>query len=698
MRCRRVAPWSLRRWGIIGVLIACGSAGLYANSRLQTPEVWLRADTRTAVYWRLFFTKGIVLQDDAFYLAAGHILYVLPGVTAGNTKMWFGKFSPEGELRWNVLVSASGVESVWPYGIAPDGQGGIVFVGAVYGDGTRRALIGRIHSDGQLLWAKVLERDGDEVLFDVAVTPDGDYLGVGRVGTSAWVIRFTRDGVVQWQRIWNGVEATHAIVAAGDDQFYVMGPASRTRVWIARIRADGSLIWQRAWATPTVQFLRGARTPDGGLAVAGWTWMGSRVWLQVLRIHANGDVVWYRRYGPMMYIPAAYSVPIVALANGDLLVFGVLQHDPIDPWTSGWVGRLDARGEVLLSRRYDGDVISEFHTVIPLAGDRVIAAGMFRSGEVVARLDGAGWPGADCHAVDLARIRSVTVPLNPAGGAGSVSEVSVPVADAVLTGNPSSSRFTPVCSGTSGLLPVRDVVMVDVCPGGGDGDGNGVLEPGEYALMDTELINLTGQFTNRLQGYLSAVSPELTVLDARSTWTPIPPGTARTSLPDFFRLHVDPMATCSRELRMALQVTDDMHTGQSEWTVPLGKATAPDDICTRCRQPLPDFGILCSPWQLEGRAGTVVHTTCTGVSFLGYHGVIRWECGSGVPGIRCRFFPNPAPVTGGPGTPVGLTIGVDVDVPAGAYVVDVYATDGRQRRKVRLNLRVTPAISHRSGQ
>lgn len=100
-------------------------------------------------------------------------------------------------------------------------------------------------------------------------------------------------------------------------------------------------------------------------------------------------------------------------------------------------------------------------------------------------------------------------------------------------------------------------VIQDVCPSGGPGSGNGIIEPGETVLMPVRLTNTGSVALTKVSGVLSTTTQGVTVTDNVATWPDLPVGASALSNPNHFSYTVAPTVACATGIAFSLNVTSD---------------------------------------------------------------------------------------------------------------------------------------------
>lgn len=97
-------------------------------------------------------------------------------------------------------------------------------------------------------------------------------------------------------------------------------------------------------------------------------------------------------------------------------------------------------------------------------------------------------------------------------------------------------------------------LMIDSCPYGGTGDGDGILDPGESVIVQASLKNDGYAPITDAIGILSTSSPDVNINDPNGDWQVILPGSTSTSS-DNFGFIVNPSTLCQTILNFNLDVS-----------------------------------------------------------------------------------------------------------------------------------------------
>jgi len=134
----------------------------------------------------------------------------------------------------------------------------------------------------------------------------------GNPSTSIFLVKFTPNGLVDWQRVWTGPTVNGTFhgptvalspgplpASASDDSIYVTGLTfnNSTDAVLLKFDASGNLLWQRTWGGGGGEESEAvAATPDGSVYIAGQStsFGASGSSLFVVKFDSAGTLVWQK--------------------------------------------------------------------------------------------------------------------------------------------------------------------------------------------------------------------------------------------------------------------------------------------------------------------------------------------------------------------------------------------------------------------
>jgi predicted secreted protein len=162
------------------------------------------------------------------------------------------------------------------------------------------------------------------------------------------VLKLNADGEVVWENAYGGSHHDYGcsiqetldggFVIAGFTNSYGVGASD---CWILKLDTDGNVIWQKGYGGAYYDEANSIQlTSDSGFIVAGRTqsYGNGEYDCWILKLDANGDVVWQKTYGGSDYDRARFAIEA---SDGGFIVAGETRSYGS---TAYWVLRLDENG------------------------------------------------------------------------------------------------------------------------------------------------------------------------------------------------------------------------------------------------------------------------------------------------------------------------------------------------------------------
>jgi uncharacterized protein YuzE len=229
----------------------------------------------------------------------------------------------------------------------------------------------KLDTDGNITWQKTYGGSSGDAAYSIRVTSDGGYIVAGYTASYGagiydyWVLKLDTNGNVTWQKTYGGTNMDQAnsihetldggyIVAGYTDSFNASFGVSD--YWVLKLDANGNVVWQKTYGGTSVDKAKSIQaTSDGGYIVAGSTGSyGNNYW--VLKLDADGNVIWQKTYGGGSNINTATSIR--ETSDNGYIVAGYIDAYS-DGYTDYWMLKLDANGNVIWQKTYGGG--SNFH-------------------------------------------------------------------------------------------------------------------------------------------------------------------------------------------------------------------------------------------------------------------------------------------------------------------------------------------------
>ncbi|MHA2612326.1 MAG: InlB B-repeat-containing protein, partial [bacterium JZ-2024 1] len=349
-------------------------------------KVWART------YWgaRRDVARSIQQTSDGGYIVAGYTR----SVGAGSGDIWVLKLDADGNVLWQKTYG--GTDSDGASSIQQTSDGGYIVAGYTYSFGAGRYDIWvlKLDADGNVLWQKTYGGANWDEAYSIQQTSDGGYIVAGDTWSFVaawndvsdfWVLKLDENGNVVWQKTYGGVkeDRAYSIQQTSDGGYIVAGEtysfgAGDWDIWVLKLNANGDVVWQRTYGWARLDWARSIQqTSDGGYIVAGMTdSFGAGSWdIWVLKLDANGNVLWQKTYGGANW-DEAYSIQ--QTSDGGYIVAGKTYSFGAG-YTDIWVLKLDADGNVLWQKTYGGEYNEGAYSIQQTSDGGYIVAGDTKS-------------------------------------------------------------------------------------------------------------------------------------------------------------------------------------------------------------------------------------------------------------------------------------------------------------------------------
>jgi hypothetical protein len=210
-------------------------------------------------------------------------------------------------------------------------------------------------------WIRKFEGSDYGAFFDIALTPDGNFLAVGATNHlhvppysgDALFTKLTLEGDELWEQTWggDGYEQALSVAPVEDGGYFIFGEtdsygAGNRDFFLLKITENGSEEWFQTYGRVHREWPYGMlRLSNGDLLIYGYTepLVGSGRDQYALRVGPNGNVIWeYIGDGP----DEEFVLGALETSEGDLVLAVGVEED-------AQLVELDANGSVQWTRRYE---------------------------------------------------------------------------------------------------------------------------------------------------------------------------------------------------------------------------------------------------------------------------------------------------------------------------------------------------------
>jgi len=242
----------------------------------------------------------------------------------------------------------------------------------------------KLDRDGDIEWQRSFSIDSWDTSSEILQTTDGGYLFVGTSsdGTAVnedWhVVKLDASGTILWHRVLGSgtSDSAYGVVEDPGTGYIIAGNSGSFGVgngdgWAVKISTAGAILWQRAYGhTESDLFYAVEREAGGNLLFAGSTASFGAVdtdgW--IIKTDTTGVILWDRRYGGND-LDIFYSV--ISTTDGGYLAAG--RTGSSNP--EGWLVKTDASGAVVWEYSYGSSYFDMFTSAIQTHDGGYIATG-----------------------------------------------------------------------------------------------------------------------------------------------------------------------------------------------------------------------------------------------------------------------------------------------------------------------------------
>ncbi|HEY1038461.1 MAG TPA: T9SS C-terminal target domain-containing protein, partial [Bacteroidia bacterium] len=253
--------------------------------------------------------------------------------------------------------------------------------------------------------------DSGYVVAGRALSIDGDVIFNHDTGTfDAWIIKLSKDGVIQWQKTLGGSQddEAHCVRQTNDGGYIVAGftfssdgdvtlNKGACDYWIVKLDAAGNIQWQKTYGgTVDDRAVSIEQTHEGGYIVGGRSnsYNGdvighhgsqSKRDLWVIKIDNSGNLQWQNSLGGSENDDCT---AIHQTTDGGYIVSGYTKSNDHDvsglhgnTWPDAWVVKLDSLGSIQWQKTLGGSETEDAQDIVQCANGEYMLAGYTASSD-----------------------------------------------------------------------------------------------------------------------------------------------------------------------------------------------------------------------------------------------------------------------------------------------------------------------------
>ncbi len=230
-----------------------------------------------------------------------------------------------------------------------------------------------LDQDGNVIWNQTfLEGSGTELRVALSLT-DG-FLLVGNEflpsgDENGYVAEINSQGALIWQTTIIGAEDTNKLFSAiaAPDGFVLFGLTSsntsgESNAWVVKIDANGNVVWNKTYGNATdTAATAGVLAPDGDYMVAGYTNpRGENNYdFLLMQIDPNGNMIWNETYGGT----GSQEASAMTKASDGYVIVGDTQSANSN--IHAWVVKVDWNGTMLCAKTVGGQNADSPYCIAP---------------------------------------------------------------------------------------------------------------------------------------------------------------------------------------------------------------------------------------------------------------------------------------------------------------------------------------------
>ncbi|RLC34327.1 MAG: hypothetical protein DRZ76_02875 [Candidatus Nealsonbacteria bacterium] len=225
------------------------------------------------------------------------------------------KIDTEGNYLWLKIFGSN--ERDWGYSVVQTLDGGYAVLGYTdFGPGRSDAYLIRTDSLGNMIWERTYGGEGEQVGEGILQKGDGGFILLVNNDHRINIISTDRDGDIIWEHAYSAGYSTlgHSICATSDSGYFVAGDIDYyddddifEPIYLLKIDAEGNVLWERRYPLPIydpewctdVWAESAIQVRDGGYIIVGEAWINwcSEGTAFLLKVDREGSPLWACKYG-----------------------------------------------------------------------------------------------------------------------------------------------------------------------------------------------------------------------------------------------------------------------------------------------------------------------------------------------------------------------------------------------------------------
>ncbi len=225
------------------------------------------------------------------------------------------------------------------YAIAVDSQGSVFAAGRCdsYGAGFADTFFLKFTADGNLAWQRTWGGSNYEMVYGLATDSSGNLYAAGSTSsfgatiTDSFVLKFSPDGNLLWQKMWGGssMDYSNAVATDSAGNVYVagytesMGAGQSDAFWL-KYSPAGDLLMQKTWGGSGLDGAFSIKVDGAGNVYLGGDTRsyGSGTSAFVVKFNSAGDIQWQNAWGGTAMTDGNFCLGLAVDATGNVYAAG----------------------------------------------------------------------------------------------------------------------------------------------------------------------------------------------------------------------------------------------------------------------------------------------------------------------------------------------------------------------------------------
>ncbi len=261
-----------------GGYLVVGTTGFHPDGYEKDP-IAAKFISNTASWEKVYFQS----YDEWMFAAAEceNSEFILAGkrninLETDSSNVSIIKINASGEKTFRKIFGGTGDDEIWDMCSSDDGD--FILVGRTnsFGAGDYDAYVAKIDTAGDTLWTKTFGGTGYEDISKISSIGNNEYALVGEQNADIYLAVIDGNGNLSYEKNldWGKNEWASAVDVTNDNGFIIVGATIltdyRRDILLVKTDRSGSVIWKKTYGGPSYDYGYSVQTTsDGGFLIAG---------------------------------------------------------------------------------------------------------------------------------------------------------------------------------------------------------------------------------------------------------------------------------------------------------------------------------------------------------------------------------------------------------------------------------------------